>query len=140
MGSYGIGMERLLAAIIEENHDENGIVWPRELAPFDVHVVAIQYEQAEVREAADRLVSELEGAGLRVLVDDREESPGVKFKDADLLGMPVRATVSPRNLEQGAVEVRMRTGTAQTGGHAPENELVALGEAAVGIRERLAAG
>jgi prolyl-tRNA synthetase len=130
MGSYGIGIERLLAAIIEENHDENGIIWPKELAPFDVHVVGLQLERApEVKEAAEKLCSDLVSAGVRVLFDDRDESPGVKFNDADLLGMPLRVTVSPRSLENGSVEVRART--------AGENELVPLDGAVLNIRERL---
>ncbi len=109
MGSYGIGIERLLAAAIEANHDEAGIIWPRSLAPFDVHIVAIQADKPEVREPAERLYSELRAAGLSVLFDDREESPGVKFNDADLLGMPLRVTVSPRNLANGQLEVKGRT-------------------------------
>ncbi|MEX0682035.1 MAG: proline--tRNA ligase [Dehalococcoidia bacterium] len=129
MGSYGIGIERLVAAIIEENHDESGIIWPPELAPYDVHVVALKTDEAAVREAAETLVRDLEAAGLQVLYDDRDESPGVKFNDADLLGMPVRATVSPRNLEKGSVELRRRAGG--------ENELVALDTAVDEIRARL---
>jgi prolyl-tRNA synthetase len=114
MGSYGIGAERLLAAAIEANHDEAGIVWPRPLAPYDVHIVAIQPEKAEVRETAERLYDELSSAGIAALYDDRDETPGVKFNDADLLGMPLRVTVSPRNLEKGSLEVKGRTdGEAQ---------------------------
>jgi prolyl-tRNA synthetase len=109
MGSYGIGVERLLAAVIEENHDEAGIVWPAELAPFDVHIVAIQPDKEGVRETADRLYEELQAAGLTALYDDRDETPGVKFNDADLLGTPMRVTVSPRNLGQGSLEVKRRT-------------------------------
>jgi prolyl-tRNA synthetase len=91
--------------------------------------VAIQYERPEVREAADRLAADLEAAGLSVLLDDREESPGVKFNDADLLGMPVRATVSPRNLEKGSVEVRRRT--------AAESELAPMDGAVEALRAAL---
>jgi prolyl-tRNA synthetase len=109
MGSYGIGIERLLAAAIEANHDDAGIIWPRSLAPYDVHIVAIQAEKPEVREPAERLYEGLQAAGLSVLYDDREESPGVKFNDADLLGMPLRVTVSPRNLANGQLEVKGRT-------------------------------
>jgi prolyl-tRNA synthetase len=130
MGSYGIGIERLLAAIVEGNRDESGIIWPRELAPYDVHVVGLQVEKPDVREAAEKLTAELESAGLSVLYDDREESPGVKFNDADLLGMPVRATVSPRNLDKGSVELRRRDGG--------ENELVATAAAVDEIKARLA--
>jgi prolyl-tRNA synthetase len=109
MGSYGIGIERLLAAVIEANHDEAGIVWPRTLAPFDVHVVVIQPDKAGVGEAAERLYEDLTAAGVGVLFDDRDETPGVKFNDADLLGMPLRVTVSPRNLEKQSLEVKGRT-------------------------------
>jgi prolyl-tRNA synthetase len=130
MGSYGIGTERLLAAVIEANHDEAGIVWPRSLAPFDVHIVAIQPEKADVREAAERLYDELSTAGIAVLFDDRDETPGVKFNDADLLGMPLRVTVSPRNLEKGSLEVKGRT--------EGEARLVPLGEAVEGLRAALA--
>jgi prolyl-tRNA synthetase len=109
MGSYGIGVERLLAAVIEENHDEVGIIWPRELTPFDVHIVAIQPDKEGVRDAAERLYEELEAGGVAALYDDRDETPGVKFNDADLLGAPLRVTVSPRNLGQGSLELKRRT-------------------------------
>ncbi|MCH8066921.1 MAG: proline--tRNA ligase, partial [Chloroflexi bacterium] len=104
MGCYGIGVDRLLAAAIEANHDENGIIWPREIAPFAVHLVVLNPERDEVGATADRLYAELGERGIEVLYDDREESPGVKFADADLLGMPLRITVSPRNLKQDSVE------------------------------------
>ena len=129
MGSYGIGTERLLAAVIEANHDENGIIWPRELAPYDVHVVALQPERPEVAQTAERLYDELQLDGLRVLYDDREETPGVKFNDADLLGMPLRVTVSPRNLEKDSVELKPRTD--------PQSQLVPLDQAASRIRDAL---
>ena len=109
MGCYGIGIDRLLAAVLEANHDEDGIVWPRTLAPFDVHVVVLGGEKPEVAQALSELVATLEAAGLEALVDDRDESPGAKFKDADLLGMPVRLTVSPRALGRGGIELRERT-------------------------------
>ena len=109
MGSYGIGIERLLAAVIEENHDEAGIVWPPELAPFQVHIVAIQPDKEGVRETADRLYDDLTAAGIPALYDDRDETPGVKFNDADLLGAPLRVTVSPRNLANASLEVKGRT-------------------------------
>ncbi len=116
MGSYGIGVERLLAAVIEANHDEKGIVWPRELAPFHAHIVALQPERPEVAQAAEALYDELQQRGLAVLYDDREETPGVKFNDADLLGMPLRLTISPRTLEKDCIEMKPRT--------ASESELV----------------
>ena len=105
-------------------------VVPRQLAPHGVHLVGWQVEKREVREAAEALVGELESAGLSVLYDDREESPGVKFNDADLLGMPLRVTVSPRNLDKGSVELRLRAGD--------ENELVARDAAVAEIKARLA--
>jgi prolyl-tRNA synthetase len=109
MGSYGIGTERLLAAVVEANHDEQGIIWPPEIAPFQVHLVALQPERQEVREAAEELYRRLPSDGVSVLYDDRDETPGVKFNDADLLGMPLRVTVSPRNLEKGSLELKRRT-------------------------------
>jgi prolyl-tRNA synthetase len=130
MGSYGIGTERLLAAVIEANHDEAGIVWPRSLAPYDVHIVAIQPDKTDVAEAAERLYAELTDANVAALYDDRDETPGVKFNDADLLGMPLRVTVSPRNLEKASLEVKGRTeGKAS---------LVPLDRAVTTIRETLA--
>jgi prolyl-tRNA synthetase len=109
MGSYGIGTERLLAAIVEANHDERGIIWPTEIAPFQIHLVALLPEREEVRSAAEELYDSLQSNGLTVLYDDREETPGVKFNDADLLGTPLRVTVSPRTLEKGSLEVKRRS-------------------------------
>jgi prolyl-tRNA synthetase len=108
MGSYGIGISRAMAAIVENSHDELGIVWPREVAPADVHLVATGKDSA-VFEAAESLAQQLEARGVRVLYDDRPKvSPGVKFKDAELLGMPTIVVVG-KNLEQGLVEVRDRS-------------------------------
>lgn len=108
MGCYGIGLERLLAAVIEANHDGDGIIWPREVSPYDVHVVVLNSDAEEVKAAYSALQDDLEGAGLSLLIDDRDESPGVKFKDADLIGIPVRLTVSTRSLGKGGVEFRPR--------------------------------
>ncbi len=108
MGSYGIGTERLLAAIVEANHDERGIIWPAEIAPFQVHLVALQPDRQPVREAAEALYERLSSDGITVLYDDRDESPGVKFNDADLLGMPLRVTVSPRTLDKASLELKRR--------------------------------
>jgi prolyl-tRNA synthetase len=127
MGCYGIGVDRLLGAIIEANHDDRGIVWPTSIAPFAVHLVALNPDRDDVRGEAERIYSELRDASVEVLYDDREESPGVKFADADLLGMPVRVTVSPRNLEKQSVELKRRSGDEQT--------LVTLTEAVAKIRE-----
>jgi prolyl-tRNA synthetase len=107
MGSYGIGVGRLMAAVIEEHHDDYGIIWPPALAPFDVHLLTLGTDE-ETQEQAESVCGELEEAGLDVLFDDREESAGVKFTDADLIGCPVRATVSRRSLERGGVELKAR--------------------------------
>ncbi len=108
MGCYGIGVERLLAAAIEQHHDDNGIVFPRPIAPYDVQLVALNTDVPDVVSTGDELYASLESAGLSVLYDDRHESPGVKFNDADLIGMPVRVVVSRRNFNQGVVEVKRR--------------------------------
>jgi prolyl-tRNA synthetase len=110
MGCYGIGVGRVFAAAIQANHDERGIVWPRELTPYDVHLVGLGFDKPGVRESAEQVYQQLADAGFQVLYDDREEgSAGVKFNDADLLGMPVRVTVSPRSIENGGAEVKRRT-------------------------------
>jgi prolyl-tRNA synthetase len=110
MGCYGIGVGRVFAAAIEANHDERGIIWPDELAPYDVHLVGLGLDKPGVKESAEQVYQELQDAGLNVLFDDREEgSAGVKFNDADLLGMPVRVTVSPRSIENGGAEIKRRT-------------------------------
>ena len=110
MGCYGIGVGRLLAAAVEKNNDENGIVFPIPIAPYQVHVVGLNMSNEEVASAADRLYQEMQEAGIDVLYDDREEAAaGVKFNDADLLGLPVRLVVSPRNLKNAQVEVKGRT-------------------------------
>ena len=109
MGSYGIGLGRALACIVEEHHDEKGIVWPVEVAPYRAHLVAIgAHRDAAVREAAEGLYERLTDAGVAVLYDDRDESPGVKFTDAELLGMPTIVTLSPRSLAGGGAEVTDR--------------------------------
>ena len=130
MGCYGIGIDRLLAAVLEANHDEDGIVWPPALAPFDAHVVVLGGDKPEVAEALAGLEAALAEAGIETLVDDRDESPGAKFKDADLLGMPVRLTVSPRALGRGGIELRERA--------SGESEIVALAEAVARIRAGMA--
>jgi prolyl-tRNA synthetase len=109
MGCYGIGLGRLLAAAIEQNHDDKGIIWPVPIAPYQVYLCPLYREGSEVAAVAENLYGQLEAAGLEVLFDDREESPGVKFNDADLLGMPVRVTVSPRTLEKDGVELKRRS-------------------------------
>ncbi|MDQ3669962.1 MAG: proline--tRNA ligase [Actinomycetota bacterium] len=108
MGSYGIGPGRVMAAAVEQNHDEHGISWPRSLAPYDVHVVAIGAAGAEAVETAERLAGELEGSGASVLLDDRDQRPGEKFADADLIGCSTRVTVGKKTLEDGRVDVMAR--------------------------------
>ena len=111
MGCYGIGISRIVTAVVEEHHDDNGITWPAALAPYDAHIVVLPGKgdaAAGVVAAADRLYDELEAAGVSVLYDDRDASPGVKFADADLLGMPVRLTVGAKGVARGIVERRNR--------------------------------
>ncbi len=122
MGCYGIGVERLLAAAIEQNHDDNGIVFPTPIAPYDVQLLALNTDVPEVISAADELYEGLQYAGLSVLYDDRAESPGVKFNDADLIGLPVRVVASRRNLNQGVVEVKRRDSSDAS--QVPMNEAV----------------
>jgi prolyl-tRNA synthetase len=122
MGSYGIGVERLLAAVIEQHHDDAGIIWPPAVAPYDVHIVVIGFDKPDVAAAVAETETALQAAGLRVLTDDRDERPGVKFNDADLMGMPIRLTISPRNLKSDVVEVKART--AAEPGTVPTAEVI----------------
>ncbi len=108
MGCYGIGLGRLLAAAIEQNHDDKGIIWPPQIAPYQIYLCPLYPDNPEVSATAERHYRELETAGWEVLFDDRLESPGVKFNDADLLGIPIRVTISPRTLEKGNVEIKLR--------------------------------
>jgi prolyl-tRNA synthetase len=104
MGSYGIGLARTMAAIVEQRHDEHGIIWPASIAPYDVHVVVIKGAE----DAGEQAAAALDTAGLDVLLDDRELRPGEKFADADLIGIPIRVTAGKKSLEDGAVDVRDR--------------------------------
>ncbi|MPZ77061.1 MAG: proline--tRNA ligase [Deltaproteobacteria bacterium] len=108
MGCYGIGISRLVAAAVEQNHDANGIIWPLSIAPFQVLLLPINYNDKATREAADRLYDELRRRGVEVLFDDRDERPGVKFKDGDLIGIPLRITVGAKGLAKGCLELRWR--------------------------------
>ncbi len=128
MGSYGIGVERIMVSAVELYHDELGIVWPRSIAPFEVLISLLSPGDEAQREAAEGLYSELREAGVEVLLDDRDERPGVKFKDAELVGIPVRVTVG-RKLEQGAVELFSRS--------AREKSEAPVGQAAARVRELL---
>ncbi|AEN78144.1 proline--tRNA ligase [Ligilactobacillus ruminis] len=107
MGCYGIGVSRLLSAIVEQHSDENGIVWPRSIAPFDVHVIPVNIKKEEQVELSEKVTELLENAGYKVLVDDRRERPGVKFADSDLIGIPARITVGKKAAE-GIVEIKLR--------------------------------
>ncbi|HKD55624.1 MAG TPA: proline--tRNA ligase [Steroidobacteraceae bacterium] len=132
MGCYGIGVTRIVAAAIEQNHDERGIIWPEPIAPFQVVLVPLNLQKSvRVREVSDRLYAELSAAGIEVLYDDRDARPGVKFADAELLGIPHRLVVAERGLEAGKLEYRHRRDTAST-------EFPA-GEALAFLRARLAA-
>jgi prolyl-tRNA synthetase len=108
MGCYGIGITRILSAAIEQNHDESGMVWPMALAPYQVIVLPMQLQNDEVMSAANAIYSELIAAGVQVIFDDRDVRAGVKFKDADLIGIPLRITIGPRGLKTGEVELRRR--------------------------------
>ena len=114
MGCYGIGVTRIGAAAIEQNHDDRGIDFPAPMAPFEASLVPIGYHKsAAVREAADKLYAELSAAGLEVLLDDREERPGVLFADMDLIGLPWQVVVGPRGLKSGTLELKERRSGAR---------------------------
>ncbi|MBK9594982.1 MAG: proline--tRNA ligase [Rhodocyclales bacterium] len=132
MGCYGIGVTRIVGAAIEQNHDERGIIFPRAIAPFDVAIAPVGYGKSQsVRDAADQLYADLEAAGLEVLLDDRDERPGVMFADLELIGIPHRVTIGERGLKEGTVEYQERRDAA-----AVKVPLAAIGTF---IRERLGA-
>lgn len=108
MGCYGIGLDRLISAIVDHNHDSKGIVWPPSVAPYDVQLVALNVDRPEIAAAAEQVYHDLRNAGVEVLYDDRPESAGVKFADADLIGLPLRLTLSPRSLKNGGAELTVR--------------------------------
>jgi prolyl-tRNA synthetase len=113
MGCYGIGVSRIVAAAIEQNNDARGIIWPLAIAPFQVAIAPVGWGKSEqVRATAQRLHDELTAAGIEVLLDDRDERPGVMFADLELIGIPHRITVGDRSLKQGQVEYQARTDTA----------------------------
>jgi prolyl-tRNA synthetase len=129
MGCYGLGLGRMMAAVIECSHDDKGIIWPVSIAPYHVYICPLYREGTPVSEEAEKLYEELTAAGLEVLLDDREESPGVKFNDADLLGIPLRVTISQRTLEKNGVELKKRP--------EKESETVPLEEIAARLKEFL---
>jgi len=108
MGCYGIGVSRIVAAAIEQSHDQNGIIWPLPIAPFQVLILPVNYEHEKTRTISNRIYKQLESAGYEVLMDDRDERAGVKFKDADLIGIPIRVTVGEKTLAKNIVEVKLR--------------------------------
>jgi prolyl-tRNA synthetase len=131
MGSYGIGMERIVACHIEQNHDADGIIWDRALAPYDIHLISVGSKSAAVLETAEKVYGELQAVGVEVLFDDRKDiSPGFKFKDADLLGMPFQVIIGEKNLSQGKIEIKERRGGART--------LVPAADLLPEVRKRLA--
>ncbi len=136
MGCYGMGVERIVAAAVEQHHDDDGIIWPASITPHDVHLVGLSLARDEaVATDAHALYKELQDGGIDVIFDDRDESPGVKFNDADLIGVPIRLTASPRNLKAGVVELKRRD--AEEAEQLPRNEVVARVRA---IRQELLEG
>jgi prolyl-tRNA synthetase len=111
MGCYGIGVNRIVAAAVEADHDEAGLCWPMSIAPFSVLIVALDVRDQGVMSTAGRLHDELEARGVEVLLDDRDARAGFKFKDADLIGIPIRVTVGRKSLADGVVEIKRRTET-----------------------------
>lgn len=114
MGSYGIGVERDMAAVVEANHDENGIIWPVSVAPYEALITVVRADDEHTMAVAERLYSELEDAGIETLLDDRIDRPGVKFADAELIGIPYRVTVGPRGVESGTMELLERRGMVKS--------------------------
>jgi prolyl-tRNA synthetase len=129
MGCYGIGVTRIAAAAIEQNHDKDGIIWPTPIAPYEVMLLSLQADDANLNAVCDKLYAALEAAGIQVLYDDRNERPGVKFKDADLIGIPWRIALGKKGLAEGIAEVKAR--------RSPEVQKVKLDEAAAFVAARV---
>ena len=108
MGCYGIGVTRILAATIEQSHDDDGIIWTNNIAPFEVAIVPLNYADEKTKETTEKIYKKLSLKGLDVLIDDRDERAGIKFKDVDLIGIPYRITISEKNLANGNVELKVR--------------------------------
>ena len=108
MGCYGIGVGRTAAAAIEQNHDKDGIIWPFPISPFSVLVLPLSLRSKDVTSLAEKIYQDLTGIGLDLLLDDRDERPGLKFKDADLIGIPYRVVIGEKGLKQGVVEIKER--------------------------------
>jgi prolyl-tRNA synthetase len=129
MGCYGIGLGRLLAAIVEQSHDDKGIIWPLSVAPYQVYLCPLHLDKSAVLPTAEKIYQELQKEGIEVLFDDRDDSPGVKFNDADLLGIPLRLTLSPRTLQSQSIEAKWRT--------EKETQLLPLENLAVRVKKLL---
>ena len=126
MGCYGIGIERIIAAVVEQNHDEKGIIWPMNIAPYKVAIVLISDKDEKQIEVANKLYDELNNLGIDIILDDRKERPGVKFNDMDLIGIPVRITVG-KKVEEDKVEFKLR--------NSDEVELVEIKDVVEKIKE-----
>ena len=129
MGCYGIGIGRIMATLVEQSHDEKGIIWPFSIAPYHVALLGLDLDKPEPGTAAEQLYAELAAAGVEVLYDDRAESAGVKFNDADLVGLPIRAVVSRRSLKNGGIELKLRS--------QKESRIVAMSDAVRVIQEEI---
>jgi prolyl-tRNA synthetase len=132
MGSYSIGISRLMAVIVEQSHDDNGMIWPLVVAPYQVALVGLDLDKAEVSQVAEQLYADLLAAGIEVLFDDRRESAGVKFNDTDLIGLPLRAVISKRSLKRGGIELKARADK--------ESRIVVLDEIVYTIKEEISRG
>ncbi len=132
MGCYGIGVGRTMATVVEQSSDEKGIIWPFSIAPYHISLVGLDLDKGENREVAEKLYADLTAAGVEVLYDDRSETAGVKFNDADLLGMPLRAVVSKRSLKNGGIELKLRS--------QKESRIVPLADAVQVIKDEIAFG
>ena len=131
MGCYGIGITRIMAAAIEQNHDADGIKWPLPIAPYEVHVLALSQDDEEIVSVADSIYTALLAQGIEVVLDDRDMRPGVKFKDADLMGFPYQVVVGKRGVSEGVVEIKNRA----TG----ERESVSIASAAAHVEQTVLA-
>jgi prolyl-tRNA synthetase len=130
MGCYGIGITRIVAAAIEQNHDEHGIVWPEAMAPFEVALVPLNMDKSEaVATATEALYEQLINLGVEVFMDDRKERPGVKFAQMELIGIPVRVTLGDRSLAEGNIELQERT--------SDQKQLIPIAEAADAITDMI---
>ena len=132
MGCYGIGIGRIMATLVEQSHDEKGIIWPFSIAPYHVALLGLDLDKPEPGAAAEQLYTELTDAGVEVLYDDRAESAGVKFNDADLVGLPLRVVVSKRSLKNGGIELKLRS--------QKESRIVPMSEAVQVVQEEIRRG